>query len=160
MMDCHNGQVKLESARTYQTDASARRFMKSVGMLLVVFFLAMTPVHLLGLMRHPIPPLQLALVDAGVIVFAIWMFAAADRRVVVHENAIEVAGWFSTCRLNRNEILGRRMGRVPKRAGGSSFYIIVPVDSRRPELKLPPLLHVDRYFDSWIAKIPEITSPR
>jgi hypothetical protein len=118
--------------------------------------LGLTPIHLLRLIRNPIPPLSLALIDIVVVAGAVWMSSRAGRRVILEENSIEVAGWFGTRKLGRGEIRGRRMGKLPKRVGSSSFYIIVPADASQPELKLPPLLHVDKYFFDWLETIPQI----
>ena len=100
--------------------------------------MGLTPIHLLRLIRNPIPPLSLALIDIVVVAGAVWMSSRAGRRVILEENSIEVAGWFGTRKLGRGEIRGRRMGKLPKRVGSSSFYIIVPADASQPELKLPP----------------------
>jgi hypothetical protein len=67
-----------------------------------------------------------------------------------------VAGWFSSRKLTRGAILGSRMGKLPKRASNLLPYIIVPVEAGKRELKLPPLLHVDKDFYGWIKTIPEI----
>lgn len=67
-----------------------------------------------------------------------------------------MAGWFSTRKLTRGVILGSRMGKLPKRAGNLLPDIIVPVEAGKRELKLPPLLHVDKDFYAWIKTIPEI----
>lgn len=152
------GRIEMQQGypHTYQTDKSTRRFMHGVGIFLVIFFLGLTPIHLLHLVRNPIPPLSLALVDVTVLAGAVWMSSQADRRVIVHENSIEVAGWFGTRKLSRGEVRGRRVGKLSRRYGGGSYYIIVPADANTPELKLPPFLHVDRYFFEWLAPIPEI----
>lgn len=144
--------------RTYRMDRSARRFFHGFALFIVVFFLGLTPLHLLHLIRNPIPPLSLTLIDIPVVAGAVWMSSRADRRVILEENSIEVAGWFGTRKLSRGEIRGRRMGKLPKRVGSSSFYIIVPADSGKAELKLPPLLHVDKCFFDWLETIPQVGS--
>ncbi len=142
--------------RTYQMDRSARRFLHGFALFLVVFFLGLTPIHLLRLIRNPIPPLSLALIDILVVAGAVWMSSRASQRVILNENSIEVAGWFGSRKLSRGAIRGRRMGKLPKRVGGSFFYIILPADAGQAELKLPPLLHVDKYFLDWLEAIPQI----
>lgn len=82
------------------------------------------------------------------------------RRVVLYEDGIVVLGAFSTRTLKRNEILGRRMGKLAWQAGGGSFYIIVPADRDAKELRLPPFLALDKYFFSWMKGMPMIESKR
>jgi hypothetical protein len=48
------------------------------------------------------------------------------------------------------------MGRLPKRAGGGSYYILVPLAREAREMKLPPVLSVDKHFFSWKKTIPMI----
>lgn len=81
----------------------------------------MTVLHLAGLMSHPLSPRHLLWINSSVVVFVIWVFERTHRRVVLYEDAIEVAGWLSKRRLSREQILGRRMGRLPIQAGGGSF---------------------------------------
>jgi hypothetical protein len=63
----------------------------------------------------------------------------ANRRVILYDHAIEVETWISKRKFERTKIAGYRMGRLPKVAGGGSYYIIAPLDSRKRELKLTPL---------------------
>ncbi len=48
------------------------------------------------------------------------------------------------------EILGYRMGRLPKRVGGFLLYY----RSAKRERDVPPFLNADRYFYSWVQAIP------
>jgi hypothetical protein len=134
--------------RTYHIDASARRFVYGLGIFLIGLFLGVTPLHLLGLFKKSLDPLSLALMDALVIAVVIWACMRVNRRVILYEDAIELAQPFSRRRLGRDEILGRRTGQLPVQAGGSSYYIIVPADGNQRELKMPAFLHVDKCFHS------------
>jgi hypothetical protein len=155
-MKTEEKQIQKDCPRTYQMDKSTRRFVHWFGIFLVVFFVGMTPLHLFGVMKNPMSPLTLALTDVFVIVGATWAFLRANRRVILYDDAIEVAGPFLTRKLSRSEILGRRMGKLAWQAGGGSYYIIVPVDGSKKELKLPPFLNVDEFFFTWMKAIPQV----
>jgi hypothetical protein len=58
------GQEKKEQTqdrypRTYRVNAGTRHFLNGLGILLVLFFALMTPLHILGVMKHPLGPLDL-----------------------------------------------------------------------------------------------------
>ena len=127
------------------------------GISLIIFFLGLNLLHLLGLMRRPEPLLSMALGDAAIVCVVVSMLVSVERRVILYEDAIEVAGVFSSRKLSRNEIRGRRMGKLPKNVGSASYYIIVPADGSKTELKLPPFLHVDKCFFTWMNAIPEVS---
>jgi hypothetical protein len=150
------GQAQHGFPHIYRVEQTTRRFLYGFSLLLVAFFFVMTVVHLEGFMRRPLSLSQLMAIDSLFTLFALLVCANASRRVLVYEDAIEVAGWLSTRKLQRQEILGRRMGRLAWQAGGGSFYILVPLDKMRKELKLPPFLKVDKVFLSWMKAIPKI----
>ena len=146
------GQVQKLYPRTYQMDVTTRRF--SWGMAIFLFALAVAPlVHLTGITNLPRSPLALAVVDVAFLAIPVWMCFVAARRVILYEDAIEVAGWLSTRKLTRGEILGRRMSR---NYGGGSYYIVVPLDRSTSEMKLPPFLHTDELFRAWMKTIPQL----
>jgi hypothetical protein len=90
--------------------------------------------------------------------YALLLSSVAHRRVILHEDGIELSGWFSGRKLKRSEILGRRKGGMDSRNVHGSFYVIVPADKAARELRLPRFLHVDKDFFSWLAGIPNIPS--
>ena len=142
--------------RTYQVDLSWRRSFKGFSVFLLTLFVLMTILHLTRFMAHPLALLDLAGIDFLVALFVIWVGSRINRRVVLYEDAIEVKGWISKRRLERGEILGVRMGSLPVTYGGISYYIIVPVSGGKRVLRLPPYLHVDETFISWVETIPRI----
>ena len=144
--------------RQYRLDSSMQYFFNGFPMLLVVFFGAMTVLHLSGFMARPLAPIDLVLMDSLVVVFAIWGISWANRRIILFEDAIEISGWWSKRRLSRGEIRGCQMGKLPIQYGGSSYYIIVPVDSNKSNLRLPPFLVTDSIFHSWIESIPHLAT--
>jgi|HubBroStandDraft_6_1064221.scaffolds.fasta_scaffold27087_4 hypothetical protein len=145
---------------TYKVHRANRRFVHGFGIFLVAFFLVVTPLHLLGVMKHPLSLSQLTLIDISVVAFVVWGSLRVERRVTLYEDGIEVAGWRYSRKLRRDEIRGRRMGKLAWQAGGGSYYIIVPSDQKNDELKLPFFLHVDKHFRAWMKAIPEVNEPR
>lgn len=140
--------------RTYTVRADTLRALDAVAGIPVALVIAITLLQLAGLVAKPMRPdaLLAAGFVAGVLTVAMWNLN--HRRVLLYEDSIAVRSWLSCRRLNQTEILGRRMGKLPWQAGGGSFYIIVPLDSSRRELRLPPFLHLDQDFLGWIRKIP------
>src|SRR5580658_9383970 len=88
--------------------------------------------------------------------WALLLSSPTHRRVVLREDAIEVLGWFSTRKLNRNEILGRRIEGTQS-VYGVAHFVIVPVDKTAGVLRLPSNLNVDKDFRAWMDGIPKIT---
>jgi hypothetical protein len=145
------GRVEKQYPRTYQMDASTRRFYR--GMAIVLVALAVVPLlHLTGTVG-PRSPLALAVIEVAFLAIPVWISFVTSRRVILYEDAIEVAGWLSTARLRRDEILGRRMSRGYR---GGSYYIVVPHDRGARELKLPPFLHTDELFRAWMKNVPQL----
>jgi hypothetical protein len=156
------GKDELERKKfpgTYRIVKSARHFFNGFAILLLVLFGVSAVLHLTGLMAHPLGHRDLALMDAIVALFAIWTGERVNRRVILHDDAIEVSGWWSKRRLGRGEIRAFRMGKLPVLAGGGSYYVVVPRDAAKDELKLPPLLHTDSVFLAGISAIPRLDSP-
>jgi hypothetical protein len=87
--------------------------------------------------------------------FTLWISFWGGRRVILRADAIEVAWWLSSRMLSRAEIRGYRMGTLKGKASGS-YYVIVPVDTGKRELKLPPYLYTDEYFLLWMKTIRKI----
>jgi hypothetical protein len=143
--------------RIYRVEKYTRRIHYGFSLFLVAFFFIMTVLHVEGFMRRPVSLTQLIAMNSFFVLFALLVCINVSRRVILYEDSIEVAGWLSTRKLARQEILGLRMGRLPLRAGGTSYYIIVPLYERK-ELKLPPYLKVDKEFLSWMKAIPKIES--
>jgi hypothetical protein len=82
----------------------------------------------------------LALVEIVFGVYALWLFYWGGRRVVLHVDAIEVTWMLSSRRLSRAEILGYCVEKLKGRARGWGFYyVFLPVDTNKRELKLPPI---------------------
>jgi hypothetical protein len=141
-------------SHTYQMDAATRRWFYGFSFLFVAFFAVLTVLNQVGIIS-PAPTLRdRPWIDIFPFVFAIWVCERTNRKVILSEEAIELTSWVSKRKFRREEILGYRMGRLPVRVGGSSFYIVVP--SRGKEMRLPPFLNADRYFDTWMLSLPKV----
>ena len=143
--------------RVYSTDARARRDKEAIGLAPLGVIIAVSLLQAAGLVYKPFPPLALfaAAVLAGLC--ALLNSRWTRRRVILHEDGIELLGVFSNRKLNRSEILGRRMGGTdPRNAHGGAHYIIVPIDKAVRVLRLPPL-KMDEDFRAWMKSVPKIT---
>lgn len=79
-----------------------------------------------------------------------WSCLRVFKSVILYEDAIEVAGLFSTRRLRRDEVLGWRMNTTSR---GGFYYVIVPFNKGTRSLKLPPFLRLDKFFYETIPKV-------
>lgn len=147
-------------SRTYTIDANKLRALDAIATIPVALIIALSLLQLAGLVARPISPSNLvaAALIASLLTVAAWNLN--HRRVLLYQDGIAVRSWVSSRKLNRAEIVGRRMGRLAWQAGGGSFYIIVPFDSSRGELGFPPFLHLDRDFFEWIREIPSLDKER
>ena len=141
--------------RLYRVNAATRRVLNGFGIVLVSLGVVMSALHIVGVLKAPLATGDV-LADLFFAAFALWIGSSVNRRVILSENSIEVAGWFVRRKLLRDEIRGYRMGRLAWQAGGSSYYIVVPVDSHTRELKLPAFLDYDKPFHTWMKAIPPI----
>jgi hypothetical protein len=142
--------------RLYRVNSATRRILIGFGILLVSFGVLMSVLHIAGVTKAPLATGDV-LVDILFAAFALWISSSVSRRVILHENSIEVVGWCARRQLTREEIRGYRMGRLAWQAGGASYYIVVPLDEHTGELKLPAFLNYDKPFFAWMKSIRHIT---
>jgi hypothetical protein len=109
-----------------------------------------------GLVINAPTPIVLFAMGFLALLYGLLLSGSAHWRVILYEDGIEVLGWFSARQLKLSEILGRRMGGTDPRNVHGSFFIIVPTDKAARELTLPPFLHVDKDFFSWMDRIPRV----
>lgn len=97
---------------------------------------------------------DLIVADLAVGLLVTWLGSSYNKRVILYQDAIEVAGWFYSRKLNFAEILGRQTSGSSLRAGYA--YIFVPSDKSKRKLVLPPFLRTDQAFRDWVRAIPRI----
>jgi hypothetical protein len=145
----------------YSINARTRRANDAIGMAPVALVIALSLLDLVGLVDKSVTPSALLTMGFLAGLCALLVLRWTRRRVLLYEDGIELLGLFSTRKLKRSEILGRRMGGMdPRNAHGGSHYVIVPVDKAERVLRLPPDLNVDNDFRSWMDKIPKIAKGR
>jgi hypothetical protein len=141
--------------RVYLVEAQVRRAGNAVALSPLAVVISVGFLSLAGLTNKPVTPVALLVMCFLGGLWAFLLARPAHRRVVLHEDAIEVVGWFSARKLNRGEILGRRM-EGGQSVYGPAHYVIVPVDTAARVLRFPSRLHVDEEFRSWMDGIPKV----
>jgi hypothetical protein len=142
--------------RTYSVDARTRHAIDAVALAPLSLVIAVGLLQLAGLTNKVRTPFALFAMGILAVLYAVVLSHSAHQRVILYEDGIEVWGWFSDRKLERPEILGRRMGGTGPRNVHGAFYIIVPTDNAARELRLPRFLHMDKEFFSWMKEIPNI----
>ena len=144
-----------EYPRIYPVTTSYRVYARFTALLLVSVAVIGTVGQTMGWIRRTISPLGFVLVDSFFAVLAADIWLSAERTVTLRDDGIDLTTWRGTRSLNRSEILGRRFvwgGRYRS----VHMYLIVPVDSHRKGMKLPPSLKIDHHFLSWMNTIPRL----
>lgn len=158
----HANEHETGYPRIYRVDRRTRRSIYGFAAFLVGLLLICTAV---GWARHPE-----GFRGTGSVLSAILMNVLIDAsgvaaclrvsgRVVLYEDAIELMGPFRRRTLKRNEIRGWRMHTSHFPVDVFS-YIFLPSDKREKPLRLPPYLHVDKFFYAWRQGIPKIETRR
>lgn len=144
--------------RVYRVDRKTRRVIYWIAAIVCGFLFVLTAVDSIRFPERFLGPGQLAstvlfngIIDALMLAGCLRVFSY----VILYEDAVEVKGLFSTRRLRRDEIRGWRMQKSSYPAAIFS-YVIVPLDKGTKELKLPPFLHVDKFFYAWKKTIPKV----
>lgn len=144
-----------EYPRTYPVTTSYRVYARFTALLLVSVAVIGTVGQTMGWIRRTTSLLGFVFFDSFLVLIAAKIWLSAERTVTLREDGIDLHTWRGTRSLNRSEILGRRFvwgGRYRS----VHMYLIVPVDSRRKGIKLPPSLQIDRHFLSWMKTIPRL----
>jgi hypothetical protein len=120
--------------RTYSLDARTRRAFIAIGVAPLALVIAVAILKMTGVVSNTLS--SIALLSAGLVagLYGLIISGSVHRRVILYEDGITVWSWFSSRRLSRSEILGKRMGKLA--------WQVVPVDRSAKELRLPPFLHV------------------
>jgi hypothetical protein len=134
--------------RVYRVDAGTRRAINMLLVLLAGLFLLVTVLDARVLHRGSLLG-NVIFVAVGSAAIVTGLGSGYNKRVILHRDAIEVAGWFYSRRLSFSEIRGCWA------TGYSRSYVFVPNNEKRG-LALPPFLHTDKLFRDWIETIPKV----
>lgn len=150
--------MKLEQyPRVYSVDARTRRDVHAIALSVLAFTVALTVLRFTGLTSKAVTPSALLVMVVVAGIWALLLSSPFHRRVILHEDGIEVKGWFSTRKLNRSEILGCYIGGTdPRNPFGGAHYVIVPMDKAERVLRFPPHLKMDEDFRAWMETVPKI----
>jgi hypothetical protein len=141
--------------RNYSVNARTRRDAHAIALSPLALVVAVSLLRLTGLASKAVTPAALLVMGSVAGLWGLLLSSPAHRRVVLHEDGIEVLGWFSGRKLNRSEILGRRMEGT-RSVYGIAHYVIVPVDKTIKVLRLPTHLNEDKDFRAWMDGIPKL----
>jgi hypothetical protein len=141
--------------RTYRAGATMRRAVRWVAVLLLAIVACSFALSVTGIVSNRNSPLFL-IFDAVLLGgFALYLLCDVDQRsVTLHADAIEISGLFSSRRLARTDILGRRIAAAQPRIG--AVYRLAPKDETARDIRLPPFLQPDKFFHAWMHDIPRI----
>jgi hypothetical protein len=89
----------------------------------------------------------------------VWLGSSYNKRVILHQESIEVVGWFYSRKLYFAEIRGRQTTRNSGPYGYPA-HVFLPSDSQTRKLILPAFLCTDEYFRAWIKTIPKLPRKR
>jgi len=141
--------------RSYRVDARARCLVNALLLAFTALFLYLTVRDLARVDLDGTSIGKLIVVDLAVALFATWLGSAYNKRVILHKDAVEVAGWLRSRKLSFAEIRGRQTSANSRLPLGYA-HIFVPSDKSKRELVLPPFLQTDQIFRDWIRTIPKI----
>jgi hypothetical protein len=141
--------------RIYRVDARTRRAVNALSIALAGFVLFLTVLQLAWHASRRTSLGDLIFVDLAVGAALAWLGSSNNKRVILHRDGIEVAGWFYSRKLRFAEIRGRQTTGSSRLPFGYA-HIFVPSDSRKRKLALPLYLHTDQIFRDWIKTVPKV----
>ena len=140
---------------TYRMDGRTRRMVNTLLLVLacsVLFINVMDVARLRHLSGHLGNLVFVDVAFGGLLAF---LGSGYNKRVILHQDAIEVAGWFYSRKLNFAEIRGRQTTANSRLPYGYA-YVFMPTDNSKRKLALPPFLHMDQFFRDWIKTISKV----
>lgn len=140
--------------RVYRVDERTRHAINFLLVALGGLFPSLTVLYLAGVLRHRGSLGGLLWVDLIIVGLVVWLASGYNKRVILHRDAIEVAGWFYSRKLGFAEIRGRQTTANSRLPGYA--YMIVPSDISKRKLVLPRYLHTDQIFRDWIKTVPKV----
>lgn len=145
--------VNRGSPRVYRVDPRTRHTINFFIVALSGLFFSLTILYATGVLHFRGKISGMLLADLMIAVIVLFLGSGYNKRAILYEDSIEVAGWFYSRKLNFPEIRGRQT--IANRGIYSGFaYMLVPADAGKRKLVLPPYLHTDEFFREWIKTIP------
>ena len=143
------------NSRVYRVDERTRRavnfFLVAIGGL----FLSVTILYLAGVLRHRRSLGGILWTDLSMAALILLLGSGFNKRVVLHQDSIEVAGWFYSRKLSFAEIRGRQTISDSRLPYGYT-NMLIPSDERKRKLLLPHPLQTDEFFRKWIESVPKL----
>jgi hypothetical protein len=138
--------------RTYRVDERTRQTVNFLIVAIGGLFLSLTLLQSISVVPHRGSLGGLYLGDFFMAGLVLLIGSLYNKRVVLHQDSIEVAGWFRSRKLYFAQIRGCHM--ITSSRG--SAYIFFPADRNARKLILPTSLHIDDVFRDWLKTIPQI----
>ena len=141
--------------RVYRTDERTRHAVNFFLFALSGLFFSLTVLYATGILHFRGRISGMLWADLAIVVIVLFLGSGYNKRAILREDSIEVAGWFYTRKLNFAEIRGRQT------TGNKGIYsgyahMLVPSDNGKRKLVLPPYLHEDQFFRDWLKAIPMV----
>jgi hypothetical protein len=137
----------------YRTDERTRHTVNFFLFALSGLFFSLTVLYATGVLHFRGSISGMLWVDLMMGMIVLFLGSGYNKRAILYEDSIEVAGWFYSRKLNFAEIRGRQT--IANRGIYSGYaFMLVPSDNGIRKLVLPPYLHTDQFFRDWIKEIP------
>lgn len=154
-MDTDQSAAEDGFPRVYRVDERTRKAVNFFTVAVGGLFLGVTALTLAGVLPHRGSLGGLFFTDLTIAGILVMLGSFYNKRAILYEDSIEVAGWFYSRKLKYAGIRGRQTSGSSRLPYGYS-YILVPADPSERKLVLPHYLHTDEFFHEWIKTIPKV----
>ena len=145
--------VNRRTPRVYRVDPRTRHTINFFLAALGGLFFALSILYATGVLHFRGRISGLFWADLAILAIVLFLGSGYNKRAILYEDSIEVAGWFYTRSLDFTEIRGRQT--IANRGIYSGYaFMLVPADPGKRKLVLPPYVHEDQFFRDWIKAIP------
>ena len=140
--------------RVYRVDERTRQAVNFLLAAIAGLFLSLSVLYLAGVLRHRGSLGGLLWMDLMIVGLVVLLGSGYNKRAILHQDSVEVAGWFYSRKLDFAEIRGRQTTANSRFPGYA--YILLPSDTSKRKLVLPRYLHTDQVFQDWIKTVPKV----
>ncbi|SRR5579871_2388119 len=140
--------------RVYRVDERTRHTVNFLLVAIAALFLSLTVLYWAEILPHRGSLGGLLWIDLMVVGLVLLLGSGYNKRAILNEDSIEVAGWFYRRKLNFTDIRGRQTTANSRLPGYA--HTLLPSDQSKRTLVLPIYLHTDQFFRDWIRTIPKI----